>query len=311
MRGEHRLLKQKHRPNKGSSPHARGARTNNVKAYTDQGIIPACAGSTILAPFDVKLARDHPRMRGEHARRPTTWPSGPGSSPHARGALGCGYDTVEELRIIPACAGSTGRNHLQRQRPGDHPRMRGEHMDICRHGEIMQGSSPHARGALASCSAIRWCRGIIPACAGSTSQKCIRHSHGEDHPRMRGEHFDEDCGDFEEPGSSPHARGAPRCPSLCSLRPGIIPACAGSTVFTKYGITQGWGSSPHARGAPDQFPEIVRQLGIIPACAGSTRRFSAFIWIARDHPRMRGEHRHQRPQLVLLRGSSPHARGAL
>ena len=50
------------------------------------------------------------------------------------------------------------------------------------------------------------------------------------------------------------------------------------------------GSSPHVRGARD-LAELQRAaLGIIPACAGSTGTDSPPFYLARDHPRMCGEH---------------------
>ena len=95
----------------------------------DVGIIPACAGSTII-PELWKLAgtgssphargarqrrlsvgpsrRDHPRMRGEH---------------HFYARFG-----GQQVGIIPACAGSTKLD------------------DFC--DTSRKGSSPHARGAL-------------------------------------------------------------------------------------------------------------------------------------------------------------------
>ena len=155
-------------------------------------------------------------------------------------------------------------------------------------------------------------RGIIPACAGSTSSS---------QPVMS-----------VVWGSSPHARGAPRVsrPSSCGgkdhprmrgehkrlqinrkkvLR--IIPACAGSTRTRAPRDSSVSGSSPHARGARD-FDNLEE-----PTC-----------W---DHPRMRGEHpprAEARAQGVGIipacagstgareshsqgsTGSSPHARGA-
>ena len=51
-----------------------------------------------------------------------------------------------------------------------------------------KGSSPHARGALDAATLDRFTRGIIPACAGSTSTPFRRRSKSWDHPRMRGEH---------------------------------------------------------------------------------------------------------------------------
>ena len=176
---------------RGSSPHARGARVGafllqvlpedhprmrgeheslGALALVDDGIIPACAGSTVrpvpLAPSLVGSsphargarlrgwmadfqARDHPRMRGEHLRLLLVH--------------------VHVFGIIPACAGSTGLS--------------------CTSGPPSTGSSPHARGAL-----------IWAAQSRETSR---------DHPRMRGEHFVVDGVPVPVRGSSPHARGAP------------------------------------------------------------------------------------------------------
>ena len=97
-----------------------------------------------------------------------------------------------------------------------------------------------------------------------------------------------------------------------STRPGIIPACAGSTAVLYNAAAETLGSSPHVRGAlssgrrpstpardhPRMCGEhrqgplhLLPALGIIPACAGSTReRFKA------ENDR---------------KGSSPHVRGAL
>ena len=278
----------------GSSPHARGAplpRSHTCTSALDHprmrgehwcryvvlvappGIIPACAGSTqyytaqrftrsgssphargarSTRASSCTRSRDHPRMRGEHKSHlllldvrhgiiPACAGStvsnvfaalqSPGSSPHARGA--------------PAGRARAG------SRTRDHPRMRGEH-------------APRGRGP-------RRGQGIIPACAGSTSDEtslrfCVMgsspHARGallscwsisprpRDHPRMRGEH-------------------------LVDLReryrlPGIIPACAGSTPSVLEIKTASAGSSPHARGARRPTQDAVGTGG--------------------DHPRMRGEH---------------------
>ena len=66
-------------------------------------------------------------MRGEHAPVKPLATTVPGSSPHARGALAAARLQLEDLGIIPACAGSiTGGDALDAW-AGDHPRMRGEH----------------------------------------------------------------------------------------------------------------------------------------------------------------------------------------
>ena len=172
--------------------------------------------------------------------------------------------------------------------------------------------------------------GIIPACAGSTAANWSRTRCGRDHPRMRGEH------DFKrgfikfDLGSSPHARGAPCPASQRSGSSGIIPACAGSTVYALNIKIAGedhprmrgehstpierqfasQGSSPHARGPPWALVIAGVLMGIIPACAGSTGRICSSLESAWDHPRMRGEHNVRRYPHVQPLGSSPHARGA-
>ena len=147
MRGEHTFYLIAATSCIGSSPHARGAPYHAETPETVLGIIPACAGSTPhRAPHDTTI-QDHPRMRGEHERVAVPRVRGPGSSPHARGALVTLDHRNDELGIIPACAGSTRSGPACPWSCRDHPRMRGEHdhTDTSRYG--MPGSSPHARGA--------------------------------------------------------------------------------------------------------------------------------------------------------------------
>ena len=50
----------------GSSPHTRGALNEARRDVGLDGIIPAYAGSTVLVDGVHNVARDHPRIRGEH-----------------------------------------------------------------------------------------------------------------------------------------------------------------------------------------------------------------------------------------------------
>ena len=70
------------------------------------------------------------------------------------------------------------------------------------------------------------------------------------------------------------------------------------------------GSSPHARGAHPFALANISQGRIIPACAGSTLHERYVVSGKGDHPRMRGEHPRSMRTWTLVRGSSPHARGA-
>ena len=169
MRGEHREWYGQAKGGKGSSPHARGAPSTAPLTSTVPGIIPACAGSTRCSWSTCRRYRDHPRMRGEHGDVPLGETSANGSSPHARGAPVASIVCPLDDGIIPACAGSTSRRTPSRTRRRDHPRMRGEHENRKSAETWRLGSSPHARGALQGSPGIVNARGIIPACAGSTT----------------------------------------------------------------------------------------------------------------------------------------------
>ena len=193
MRGEHWLDPYVALGYWGSSPHARGARPFVDADAQARGIIPACAGSTLIAGAGMLAWRDHPRMRGEHLPQVSSHISPQGSSPHARGARVLGISTRAKRGIIPACAGSTRPPHGSPGCPGD-PRMRGKHMPRHLPRLPRRGSSPHARGAPVLGTLATAVLGIIPACAGST-RHIRRGLLGQgDHPRMRGEHTrDERC----------------------------------------------------------------------------------------------------------------------
>ena len=213
----------------GSSPHVRGALSDQEGTYQAIGIIPACAGSTAPHGRTARPKRDHPRMCGEHSFNIHQFAGEQGSSPHVRGARSGGSSVSLLMGIIPACAGSTKGAFGIQGRHWDHPRMCGEHalneMKIPR--EV--GSSPHVRGARGSCVVPERVGGIIPACAGSTKGSMTVKSTLRDHPRMCGEH-DPPCWSLHVfQGSSPHVRGAPKGRSGSKDGTGIIPACAGST----------------------------------------------------------------------------------
>ena len=188
MCGEHCEIEDLSTPRAGSSPHVRGAPQEGPQTSSTNGIIPACAGSTVLANVDAFRDRDHPRMCGEHATPVLDGLRGLGSSPHVRGALlpagrRCGFSG-----IIPACAGSTKQLRLGRVQLRDHPRMCGEHKGLDERTATYEGSSPHVRGAPGRCPDNANAHGIIPACAGSTRARCLWTTSTRDHPRMCGEH---------------------------------------------------------------------------------------------------------------------------
>ena len=94
----------------GSSPHTRGA-------HDGAGVVRI-------------VGLDHPRIRGEHRRHRRRPDGDDGSSPHTRGAPPEALRIDPRNRIIPAYAGSTYEDSLRCQAIADHPRIRGEHLDI-------------------------------------------------------------------------------------------------------------------------------------------------------------------------------------
>ena len=233
-----------------------------------------------------------------------------GSPPLARGAPRRRPRRRGRRGITPARAGSTRWVAPLRCSSGDHPRSRGEHLDVARARAAIRGSPPLARGAPRHRHAA-WLRdGITPARAGSTSPGSGRTGRSWDHPRSRGEHGQ----------VARCARGAH----------GITPARAGSTVGFSSRRAGRWdhprsrgehndiltgeagveGSPPLARGAHAADHRRDRDRGITPARAGSTNEHLLSKSLLRDHPRSRGEHPGEGVSGELGQGSPPLARGA-
>ena len=295
------------------------------------GIIPAYAGSTALTSDCSSPGRDHPRIRGEHVGGQIVFLSIVGSSPHTRGAPGPVGVEPAGAGIIPAYAGSTCERTGDIMAAEDHPRIRGEHVQMNRAIADGSGSSPHTRGAPIRGLLLPRDRRIIPAYAGSTTTYDSFDVAVSDHPRIRGEHCRHRGTGIPGAGSSPHTRGARSAWSAPSSSPRIIPAYAGSTTRRLACRSSRWdhprirgehprtprnsarwrGSSPHTRGA--RSPGVLRGplRGIIPAYAGSTPVSPTPAPSRPDHPRIRGEHGFRILPLRRQDGSSPHTRGAL
>ena len=147
LRGEHRESALPENHVLGSSPLTRGARVHCEAHGLGCGIIPAYAGSTNAKLMPCTSRRDHPRLRGEHARKSTSFTVPSGSSPLTRGALLAMGNNGGIVGIIPAYAGSTISKVLEVSAVKDHPRLRGEHMVNELHLSGNAGSSPLTRGA--------------------------------------------------------------------------------------------------------------------------------------------------------------------
>ena len=170
------------------------------------------------------------------------------------------------------------------------------------------GSSPLARGLLASSSIPEAASGIIPARAGFTSGRCRSRTPATDHPRSRGVYHHGRDTLVAQGGSSPLARGLRPEPRVGQLLQRIIPARAGFTATSaairssrrdhprSRGVYRGdvrplsrlRGSSPLARGLLLHGVALGRGYGIIPARAGFTLQELPIKQLDQDHPRSRG-----------------------
>ena len=191
------------------------------------------------------------------------------------------------------------------------------------------GSSPLARGPrLEVCHSLE-AVGLIPARAGTTPPAPTLARTDGAHPRSRGDHLGPSASTPRPRGSSPLARGPPVV-SRWSLRcVGLIPARAGTTIFSVFLLvmvgahprsrgdhskalatsSRSPGSSPLARGPRIFHGGYVVRAGLIPARAGTTLAYPRAHPNGRAHPRSRGDHTNQPPPRRLPRGSSPLARG--
>ena len=226
-----------------------------------------------------------------------------------RGAVNRLVTVKPDLGIIPACAGSSRKDAPFLRGFRDHPRVCGEQTALYSGVPRSTGSSPRVRGAgRARPIAVRE-DGIIPACAGSSSDRSALLLCGWDHPRVCGEQTARSCANGRATGSSPRVRGAADVGVRMLSPVGIIPACAGSRRSIMASCVRGRdhprvcgeqlpalhfcysheGSSPRVRGAVDYLLKRLRDSEIIPVCAGSSDGRGRVRRYRRDHPRVCGE----------------------
>ena len=168
----------------------RGAHIRRPLLRGQGRIIPADAGSTMMAKCIITDTEDHPRRCGEHNNYVRDVTSHKGSSPQMRGAPMSWRWLYRLTGIIPADAGSTGVTIGSEAMRQDHPRRCGEHVRLARHNRTNEGSSPQMRGALARNCGYVCLKRIIPADAGSTNRYLPVSIFIKDHPRRCGEHLE-------------------------------------------------------------------------------------------------------------------------
>ena len=328
-RGEYTAASGGGTPPLGSSPLSRGILHRFPGDLEARGIIPALAGNTVPGRGITQARTDHPRSRGEYNQYNPHEVMSRGSSPLSRGIQPSARVHGESRGIIPALAGNTEASTSALVPVWDHPRSRGEYELAGGGVYLVPGSSPLSRGILDRDDIRTAVARIIPALAGNTLAWLSVSFVRSDHPRSRGEYFDDfDTILFDE-GSSPLSRGIRRR-SVVHLRGSrIIPALAGNTTHrtsdhsippdhprsrgeysmpssaSRYSV----GSSPLSRGILRLAYIETQIIRIIPALAGNTPHTATHSSFGRDHPRSRGEYRGSSKIPSHSRGSSPLSRG--
>ena len=145
-RGEHTVTPHAFNDSGGSSPLARGTRSEGRSAGVVSGLIPARAGNTYRRFTASAFCRAHPRSRGEHPLPGNPSTPDAGSSPLARGTPRGLPGNLPSPGLIPARAGNTLYFDLPLKESGAHPRSRGEHVSDGESDTWHVGSSPLARG---------------------------------------------------------------------------------------------------------------------------------------------------------------------
>ena len=213
----------------GSSPLARGPPVwNGIKGAID-GLIPARAGTTKIIAEITTQTGAHPRSRGDHGRAAPGFCASEGSSPLARGPPTGGIEQLNRVGLIPARAGTTLAQCEKQCHRRAHPRSRGDHNVCASTLKRQRGSSPLARGPLASTVDIEARAGLIPARAGTTVSLAVCSVARRAHPRSRGDHSAHSSSALLNAGSSPLARGPPQATLRMKKPSGLIPARAGTT----------------------------------------------------------------------------------
>ena len=288
--GENNTILCEARHTVGSSPRVRGKLRLGLPVVAMNGLIPACAGKTTSILGFAQGAWAHPRVCGENISHNAPPFSEAGSSPRVRGKLSLEGEKVSQARLIPACAGKTAGAQGSRKIVWAHPRVCGENTFPSARDAALKGSSPRVRGKPVFASEVPDGAGLIPACAGKTTQSKKQQSGQEAHPRVCGENHRFTPFSRMYSGSSPRVRGKLFDIVQPFITEGLIPACAGKTICSRGRSHAIWahprvcgenirqalmtcwriGSSPRVRGKPTYKRRDLSRKRLIPACAGKT-----------------------------------------
>ena len=224
----------------GSPPRMRGKADQLPGGFWDAGITPAYAGKSRPGRGAGTPYRDHPRVCGEKALRPTTTRLRPGSPPRMRGKVLAALMPTNALGITPAYAGKSLRRAPQRPLYRDHPRVCGEKGPAMPYLLCSSGSPPRMRGKEGQPGRVERGTGITPAYAGKSGPCPDRGPPAGDHPRVCGEKLPVDVCIMHQVGSPPRMRGKALISIKDVKQARITPAYAGKRQRRKGDANDLW-----------------------------------------------------------------------
>ena len=128
--GENLLACGQGQASQGSSPRVRGKHSSRYCGMLVRRLIPACAGKTACSDPGGWRVRAHPRVCGENPVFSLAASAAVGSSPRVRGKRSRKPSELASRRLIPACAGKTGRAAKNTGLAKAHPRVCGENIAL-------------------------------------------------------------------------------------------------------------------------------------------------------------------------------------
>ncbi len=246
-RGDHDVVAVPVRSVVGQPPQTRGSLVGPGGPALESGTTPAGAGITPVPGGRHRMARDHPRRRGDHSQPRQEQGAGRGPPPQARGSHPLVDLFYVDTGTTPAGAGITTSPIGSSPARRDHPRRRGNHtvspFFVC----PFSGPPPQARGSLLHSRCRVGDTGTTPAGAGITASSDMTSSSLGDHPRRRGDHGWAVKIDGTAEGPPPQARGSQQGSAGALEGGGTTPAGAGITHPKGLGRWRG-GDHPRRRG---------------------------------------------------------------
>ena len=232
----------------GLSPRVRGNRADLIRRASGRRSIPARAGEPRVSRWASVLRRVYPRACGGTAGGGLWVAAQAGLSPRVRGNHVQVGRHGGWPRSIPARAGEPAGFSGGSGESGVYPRACGGTLLPPCAGSALRGLSPRVRGNPQRPQPRGWMVRSIPARAGEPFTAAARPTATRVYPRACGGTDRAGEGQAVAAGLSPRVRGNPSGATTSSGRIGSIPARAGGTVPSMTVVVLGSGLSPRVRG---------------------------------------------------------------